>query len=100
MSEGIAVALITGGLGVVASITAAILSSRTRKEASKVRTENASQHAESQRRLEELTKAVHSTGGKVDEMRTAVGELADRHDDLAADFYRHVGEHQPPKEPS
>lgn len=73
----------------VPGIISAVTSHRTRKVAERQAAENTEQHGESQRRLAELTKAVHSTGGKVDALTDRVDTLDQKHDRLVERFGRH-----------
>lgn len=74
--------------GTVATITAR----RTHKVAKDQAAENTEQHGASQRKLEALTEAVHTTGGKVDSLSHRVDTLDHKHDRLADRIARHVGE--------
>lgn len=91
-SDPVLVALITSGLAAFAGVVSAWLSAHTRSISSATRAENADQHSASQRAIQDLTAAVHHTGGKVDGLRDDVRDLAGRHDDLHGKFHRHLGE--------
>jgi peptidoglycan hydrolase CwlO-like protein len=95
MSDAVIVALVTSGLAAIGGVVSAAISAHTRSITSTTRRENADQHAESQDRLAELTKAVHHTGGKVDGLRDDIKDLGERHDELHGKFHRHLGSHHP-----
>jgi len=93
VTDAVLIALITSGLAAVAGVVSAAISAHTKNITSATRQENADQHAESQGKLDDLTKAVYSTGGKVDGLRSDVSELHAKHDGLAEKFHRHLGAH-------
>jgi peptidoglycan hydrolase CwlO-like protein len=68
-----AVPILVAAIAAAASVTAAWISSRTRRE-------NASQHGESQRLLSDLHSAVTGHGDKIDDLRDDVRTVARRVD--------------------
>jgi peptidoglycan hydrolase CwlO-like protein len=68
-----AVPILVAAIAATASVTAAWISSRTRRE-------NASQHGESQRLLSDLHSAVTGHGDKIDDLRDDVRTVARRVD--------------------
>jgi peptidoglycan hydrolase CwlO-like protein len=68
-----AVPILVAAIAATASIAAAWISSRTRRE-------NASQHGESQRLLSDLHSAVTGHGDKIDDLRDDVRTVARRVD--------------------
>jgi peptidoglycan hydrolase CwlO-like protein len=87
---------IIGALAVVLAaaipgIVSAVTAHKTKQVAIRQAAENTEQHGESQRKLAELTKAVHSTGGKVDALSDRVDTLDQKHDRLVERFGTHEG---------
>ena len=80
-------AIVAAAIAAAGGIASAYLSHKTRSE-------NSTQHGESQRRLEELNDSVKETGGKVDGLAHRIDQLDGKHDDLSEKVHRHLGQHE------